>query len=229
MHCLMCFRHTPIIAAPPTCWQSDTLVRQSSGGTSGSMDGRRSAEASRVVEAGRSTPSPSVQAKPSRPGSAAAHPTRTQLRVSNNRHPTAWTPADIDGQRFPGQACRSPGSPHRNLVSGRRGQRFGSRRPPQRDSRLISPARSACPPVRCAVELSRTGSRRRRCAAPLARLQRRAQPWEARPARAGPPRGQLATDQPGSPGHTARHTALAIGAAPHPGLAVGPGSFTRQQ
>ena len=26
MHCLMCFRHTPIIVAPPTCWQSDTLV-----------------------------------------------------------------------------------------------------------------------------------------------------------------------------------------------------------
>lgn len=41
--------------------------------------------------------------------------------MSNNRHRQSRTPADIDGRCFPGQACHSPGSRHRNLASGRRG------------------------------------------------------------------------------------------------------------
>jgi hypothetical protein len=32
----------------------------------------------------------------------------------------SWA-ADADGRCFPGQTCRSPGSPHRYLASGRRG------------------------------------------------------------------------------------------------------------
>ncbi len=44
-------------------------------------------------------------------------------QVSNNRDRQRWTSADIDGQRFPGQTCRSPGSPHLYLASGRRGHR----------------------------------------------------------------------------------------------------------
>ena len=51
--------------------------------------------------------------------------------------------------------------------------------------------------LRCVAEFSRIGSRRR-LAAPLARLPRRAKPWEARPAQAGPPRVAVHTDQGGS-------------------------------
>ncbi len=66
--------------------------------------------------------------------------------MSNNRHRQQWTPADVNGRWFPGQACPRAGSRHRDLASGRRGQRFGSRRSLQRDPRL-----SACP-LRCRIK-----------------------------------------------------------------------------
>jgi hypothetical protein len=47
---------------------------------------------------------------------------RPSNQVSNNRHRQQWTPADADGRSFPGQACRSAGSLHHDLASGRRGQ-----------------------------------------------------------------------------------------------------------
>ena len=43
-------------------------------------------------------------------------------QVSNNHHRRQWTPADIDGRCVPGQTCRSPGSRHHDLASGRRGR-----------------------------------------------------------------------------------------------------------
>ncbi len=49
--------------------------------------------------------------------------------MSNNHHRQQWTPADADGRCFPGQTCRSPGSPHRDLASGRRGQQHCRIRP----------------------------------------------------------------------------------------------------
>ena len=61
-------------------------------------------------------------------------------QVSNNRHRQRRTPADADGRSFPGQASRSPGSPHRNLASGRRGRRFKSGHPDQE-----TPAQGRCP------------------------------------------------------------------------------------
>jgi hypothetical protein len=96
--------------------------------------------------------------------------------VSNNRHHRQWTPADVDGRSFPGQTCRNAGSPHHDLASGRRGQQsqFASLiRARPRLVRRYTPARSAVRLPRCVAELSRTGSRRRRYAAPLARRQRR--------------------------------------------------------
>ena len=96
--------------------------------------------------------------------------------VSDNRDRQRWTPADTHGRSVPGQACCGAGSLHLYLASGRRGRlrcRIGRRS-------LTS--------VHCIAELSLTGSRRRRCAAPLARRQRRGlRPWEAPPAaHAGP-------------------------------------------
>jgi hypothetical protein len=45
-------------------------------------------------------------------------------QVSNNRHRQRRTPTDADGRSFRGQACRSAGSSHRDLASGRRGYRL---------------------------------------------------------------------------------------------------------
>ena len=42
---------------------------------------------------------------------------RTSNQVSNDHHRQQWTPADVDGQHFPGQTCRSPGSPRRVVLS----------------------------------------------------------------------------------------------------------------
>ena len=87
-----------------------------------------------------------------------------------------------------------PGTLHRWQSARRLG--FGTKRPAVRLAQLVT-ARS--PPVRlillhlrciaCVAEFSRIRSRRR-LAAPLARRQRRAQPWKARPAHAGPQRGR---------------------------------------
>ena len=45
--------------------------------------------------------------------------------MSNDARRQQRTPADINGRWFPGQACPSAGREHRDLASGRRGQRFG--------------------------------------------------------------------------------------------------------
>lgn len=47
---------------------------------------------------------------------------RPSNQVSNKGHAQQWTPADIDGRQFPGQAHRSAGSAYRDLASGRRSQ-----------------------------------------------------------------------------------------------------------
>lgn len=57
--------------------------------------------------------------------------------MSNDHHRQWCRPADIHGRLFPGQACCGPGNSHRYLASGRRGQRFGSRRLAQHDPRLV--------------------------------------------------------------------------------------------
>jgi hypothetical protein len=67
--------------------------------------------------------------------------------VSNNHDGQQQTPADADGRSLPVQACRSPGSPHRDLASRRRGREFKTSHPDHKtagywlfsDLRLISP------------------------------------------------------------------------------------------
>jgi hypothetical protein len=83
-----------------------------------------------------------------------AHPTGTQLRVSNNHHRQQWTRADTDGRCFPGQAGRSAGSPHRALASGRRG-RFHCRIWPYLSRYLLMAANMG--PVVCRARRLRPG------------------------------------------------------------------------
>ena len=61
---------------------------------------------------------------------------------------------------------------------------------------LVAPALGTCAwHLRCVAEFSRIGSRRR-LAAPLARRERRALPWEARPPDAGPHHAEHAVKMP---------------------------------
>jgi hypothetical protein len=53
------------------------------------------------------------------PGRLGASPSN---QLSNNRHVHHRTLVDVDGRSFPDQTDRSPGSPCRDLASGRRGR-----------------------------------------------------------------------------------------------------------
>ena len=75
--------------------------------------------------------------------------------MSNNRHHQRWTPADVYGRTFPGHAHRSAGSARRDLASGRRSQRFGSRCVAQHDPRLVRRgprARMSAYPLHCRIK-----------------------------------------------------------------------------
>ena len=49
-------------------------------------------------------------------------PTQSSNQLSNDRDVHDQTLVDVDGRSFPDQTNRSPGNPHRDLASGRRGR-----------------------------------------------------------------------------------------------------------
>ena len=126
-------------------------------------------------------------------------------QVSDNHHRQRWTPADVDRRCLPGQDCRSPGSPHRYLASGRRGQRFGFRSSSQRNPRL-----SAALPNLAANRSSAAALRSAASARPALRCGPGGPRWRGRPAH-----DQQDAQGHGSPAPTSRCRALRSSSALH--------------